>query len=91
MKILTVTNVARNFSAVMDNIEREQEDILLVRNQKVIARLTPEPPHQNALEILGDLYRTLDDKTADALMKAIRRVTKSKNNTLDELRNPWDS
>ena len=31
MKILTVTEVLRNFSAVMDGIESEQEEIVLTR------------------------------------------------------------
>ena len=48
MKMLTVTKVARNFSAVMDGVERNHEEIILVRNQKPIARLVPEPAEQNA-------------------------------------------
>ena len=91
MKTLTVTEVSRNFSAVMDGIESEQEEIVLVRNHRPVARLVPEPPAQNALEVLGDLYRTLDDETADALATAIRSGRKGKRGTLGELRNPWAS
>ena len=91
MKTLTVTEVARNFSAVMDEMERDQEEIVLVRNQKTIARLVPESASQNALEVLGDLYRTLDDKTADALVQAIGLAKKGKGKTLNELRNQWGS
>ena len=91
MKTLTVTEVSRNFSAVMDGIESEQEEIVLVRNHRAIARLVPEPPAQNALEVLGDLYRTLDDETADALAGAIRTGRKGKRGTLSELRDPWAS
>ena len=91
MKTLTVTEVARNFSAVMDGVESEQEEIVLMRNHKPIARLVPEPQAQNALEVLGDLYRTLDDETADALVKAIASGKKTKRGTLDELRSPWAS
>ena len=91
MKKLTVTEVARNFSAVMDRLEAEQEEIVLIRNQRAIARLTPEPPEQNALVVLGDLYRRLDDGTAEALAKAVKRTRKGKNVTLDALRNPWAS
>lgn len=91
MKILTVTEVARNFSAVLDGVEREQEEVVLVRNHRQIARLVPEPPARNALEVLGDLYRTLDDATASALTEAMGAVRKGKRGTLGELRNPWDS
>ena len=91
MKILTVTEVARNFSAVMDGVERNREEIILVRNHKTIARLVPESRAQNAIEVLGDLYRTLDDKTADALAAAVGRSRKGNGKNLEGLRNPWDS
>lgn len=91
MKRLTVTEVARNFSAVMDGVEADQEEIVLIRNNKPVARLVPEPPEQDALEVLGDLFRTLDDETADALAEAINTGKKSRRGTLNELRNPWAS
>jgi antitoxin (DNA-binding transcriptional repressor) of toxin-antitoxin stability system len=94
MKTLTVTEVARNFSAVMDKVESAQEEVVLVRNHKPIARLVPEPPAQNALEVLGDLYRTLDDGTADALAEAVsagRKTKRGARGTIGELRDPWAS
>lgn len=90
MKTLNVTEVARNFSSVMDRVESGQEEIVLIRNHKAIARLVPEPPAQNALEVFGDLYRKLDDATADALSKAIKGSKASGRGTLKELRNSWD-
>jgi len=91
MKKMTVTEIARNFSSVMDGVESEQEEIIVVRNDKPIARLVPEPPEMTALEVLGDLYRTLDDETADSLSDAIKRTRKGKGGTLGSLRNPWAS
>jgi antitoxin (DNA-binding transcriptional repressor) of toxin-antitoxin stability system len=91
MKTMTVTEVARNFSSVMDGVESEQEEIVLIRNHKPVARLVPEPPEMTALEVLGDLYRTLDDGTADALANAIKSTRKGKTGTLKSLRNPWAS
>ena len=89
MKTLSVTDVARNFSAVLDALERDQEEIVLVRNQRHIARLIPEAPHQDALNVFGDLYRTLDDATADALSAAIASQRKSRRGRVAELRDPW--
>ena len=91
MKALSVTDVARNFSAVLNEVARDQVEVVLVRNRRRIARLVPEPPEQDALEVLGDIYRTLDDKTANALGRAIHRARKGKAGTLSELRNPWAS
>ena len=89
MKTLSVTEVARNFSAVLDGVEREQEEVVLVRNRRQIARLIPEPPAQTALEVLGDLYRTLDEGTAHALTAALDGSKKRRRGSLDQLRDPW--
>ena len=90
MKTLTVTEVARNFSAVIDRVERDQQEIILVRHRRTIARLVPESRAQNALEVFGDLYRTLDDQTASALAAAVARA-RTRTDTLERVRNPWAS
>ena len=89
MKTLSVTDVARNFSAVLDAVERDQEEVVLVRNQRHVARLVPEAPRQDALSVFGDLYRTLDDRTAEALSAAIASNRKRRRGRVAELRNPW--
>ena len=89
MKTLSVTDVARNFSAVLDALERDQEEIVLVRNQRHVARLVPEAPRQDALSVFADLYRTLDDETAEALSAAIASDRKSRRGRVAELRDPW--
>jgi prevent-host-death family protein len=71
MKTLSVTEVARNFSVVVDAVERDQEEIVLVRNRRQVARLVPEAPRQDAMEVFGDLYRTLDEKAAKALSRGV--------------------
>lgn len=78
MKTLSATEVARNFSAVLDAVERDQEEVLLVRNRRHVARLVPEAARQDALSVFGDLYRTLDDATADALSSAMASHRKSR-------------
>ena len=63
---------------------------MLIRNRRQIARVIPAPPAWNALEVLGDLYRTLDEGTADALTAAIAKARKRKRGRLSELRDPWE-
>ena len=89
MKTRSVTQVARNFSAVLDALARDQEEIVLLRNQRPIARLVPEAPHQDALSVFGDLYRTVDDETAEALSAAIASSRKSRRGRVAELGGPW--
>jgi antitoxin (DNA-binding transcriptional repressor) of toxin-antitoxin stability system len=85
VKCLTATEVARNFSQVLDDVEESHEEVVIVRNRRMIARIIPEPEEQNALEVLGDLYRTLEDETADALFEAMTRAREGNPGTLDEL------
>jgi antitoxin (DNA-binding transcriptional repressor) of toxin-antitoxin stability system len=89
VKTLSATDVARNFSAVLDGIERDQEEIVLVRNRQAVARLVPEAPRHDALSVFGDLYRTLDDRTAEALSAAISTLRKRRRGRVSELRQPW--
>jgi antitoxin (DNA-binding transcriptional repressor) of toxin-antitoxin stability system len=89
VKTLSVTDVARNFSAVLDDLERDQEEVVLVRNQRQIARLVPEAPRLDALSVFGDLYRTLDDETAEALLATIALHRKGRRGRVSELRDPW--
>jgi len=89
VKTLSVTEVARNFREVLDAVEYEQEEIVLIRHRKQVARLVPEAASQNALEVFGDLYRTLDDRTAEALAAAIAAGRERRRGRLSELRNPW--
>lgn len=89
VKILSVTEVARNFSAVLDVVERNQEEIVLVRNARRIARLVPDASPQDAMQVFGDLYRTLDEQTAEKLSTAIDSRRKSRRGRVSELRDPW--
>ena len=59
MRTLSVTEVARNFRKVLDAVEHQREEIVLIRNRKQVARLVPEAPYQNALEVFGDPHQTV--------------------------------
>jgi len=78
VKTLSVTKAIRNFRKVIDSVEYRQEEIILMRNGKPVARLIPESPSQDALEVFGNLHRTLDKKTARALSTAISINQKSR-------------
>ena len=91
MKMLNVSDVARRFGQVLDEVEDKQEEIVLVRNRRQMARLVPEPPQQIALEVFGDLAGSLDEKTAAALAKAVRTSREGRAARLNGLRSPWAS
>lgn len=83
---LTVTEFSRNLSTIFDRIEYKHEEIVLLRHNHKIARLIPGSFSLNALEAMGDLYRTLPDDAGKTWLKdsSVPGVLE------DEMRDPWD-
>jgi hypothetical protein len=73
MRTLTVTGLARRLGSILESVEKTQEDVMVVRNRRRIARIIPEPRVQDALSVLKDLQGTLDEDTASALLAAMAR------------------
>lgn len=61
MKTVNATEVARNFSEVLDGVEHRRQTYVVTRAGKPIARITPVPS-TNGLEV----KRLLRDHASDA-------------------------
>jgi antitoxin (DNA-binding transcriptional repressor) of toxin-antitoxin stability system len=91
MKTLTVTELARNLSAILDRLAVEREEIVIERNQRQVARLLPGPGRLTALEALADIYRTLP-ADAGATWEADSRASGLAGQRLPQgMRDPWAS
>jgi len=86
MKTLTATEVSRHFSRVLDELERGEDEIVIVRGKHPIAKLVPGAPRMTALEALGDLYRTLDDAEGRAWLEDVAGADRALRR---EVRDPW--
>jgi len=84
---MTATEVVRGFSRLLDKLEHGGEEIVIVRNNHPIAKLTPGAPRMNAIEALGDLYGTLDDHEGTSWLKDIRKGDRM---IAAEARDPWE-
>ena len=62
MKMVNATEVARNFSEVLDGVEHRHQTYVVTRAGKPIARITPVPS-ANGLEV----KRLLRDQASDAI------------------------
>ena len=91
MRTLTVADAARDFRAVLSGVELSQKEVVLIRAKRKIARLVPEPPALNALEVFGDLAGSVDATTGETLAKAVGKARNGRRGTLGELRDPWAS
>ena len=91
MRTMTATELARNLRRVLDRLAIEGEEIIIERNREEVARLVPGPARQTALEVMGDLYRTLPEAAATT-WEADSRHGRWKGNRLDKgIRDPWRS
>jgi antitoxin (DNA-binding transcriptional repressor) of toxin-antitoxin stability system len=86
MKTMTATEVSRNFSRVLDSLERGDEEIVILRGRQPVARMVPGAPRMTALEALGDLHRTLDDAEGEAWLADLAGADRRRGR---EVRDPW--
>ena len=83
--------MAQNFTSVVDKLEKDGEEIVVVRNRRAVVRLIPESRGQNAMEMFGDLSGILSGAAGQALSDAVKKSRTRGKHTLRELRNPWAS
>lgn len=86
-KTVSATELARNLSQILDQVEFHGVELSVVRNNHPIARIIPGAPRQTALEAMSDLYRTLPDEAAKDWLKASRSFS----DKLNGIRDPWAS
>ena len=86
MHALSATEVARNFSRLLDSLENGGDEIVVMRNKNPVARLVGGAARMTAITALGDLYATLDDAEGAAWLTDIRKV---KRLVAAESRDPW--
>ncbi len=91
MKTITATELARNLRRVLDRVVANGEEIVIERNHEQIARLVGGPGHQNALEAMADLYRTLPEDVAATWEKDARATHWKGSKVARGVRDPWAS
>jgi hypothetical protein len=91
VKTITVDQAQRDFNAVIEHVERQQEEVALVRNRKRIARVVPESASQNAVEIFRDIAGVLSGEAGASLARSVQDVRQGDRGRLRTIKNPWAS
>jgi antitoxin (DNA-binding transcriptional repressor) of toxin-antitoxin stability system len=95
MKQMTVSETARKFHEVIEQVAANGKEFVVVRNTQPVARIVPEAAPQTAIEAMGNLYGILADEAGAAWLKTIedhkQKQRKARKGSLAELRNPWVS
>ena len=76
MPTMTATEIARNFSRVLDSLEHGEEEVGIVRNNRPVARLIPEARAMTAAEVFGDLCGILSPEEGRAWLEDIEKHRK---------------
>ncbi len=85
MQGITATLLARNTSAVLDQVVRERRPILIERGRTVIARICPEAGTMTAAQALANFNApALSAREARAWLKDSRLTAN------ESLRDPWE-
>ena len=69
MVIMTAKELARNLSRILDRLEQGGEEVAVVRNKRVVARLTPGAAGLTASEAFSDLEGILSDSEGAAWLE----------------------
>ncbi|OHE18810.1 MAG: prevent-host-death protein, partial [Syntrophobacterales bacterium GWC2_56_13] len=66
---ITATELARKFKQMMNLVEFQGEELVIVRNNRQVAKIIPGPAAMTALEAMSDLYRTLPEDAGATWIK----------------------
>jgi len=86
MITMTATEFARNLSRVLDRLAHGGEEVTVLRNKRVVARLTPGAPGMTAREAFSDLEGVLPSAEGAAWLEDCRDAEHA---LVEELRDPW--
>lgn len=87
MRVVTATDLARNFREMLNQVEFKHEELIIVRNNHEVARLIPGPATMSALAAMSDIYCTLAENAGKSWLADSRKTLTKRANRLC---NPWD-
>jgi len=86
IKRITATELARNLSAVLDQVRETGEEFVVERGRQSVAHVTPSPGIMSAEQALADLHESCDPAAAESREDDARRGDAALS---DELCDPW--
>lgn len=86
MKIMTDAEFASGVHRVLDEFEKSPEEVVIMRDDRPIARLVPGIPVMTAREAFGGLAGLLTDEEGEAWLRDMEGFDRPLS---EELRDPW--
>jgi PHD/YefM family antitoxin component YafN of YafNO toxin-antitoxin module len=82
---VTVSEFSKQVKTLLDLVELKGEEIVLLRDQQEVARITPKATHMTALEAMSDIYKILPKSAAEGWEAECRAEGR-----LNDVVNPWE-
>jgi len=86
MLTMTATELARNFSRVLDRMGHTSEVVTIIRNKRTVAKLIPGAPVVTAMEAFSDIVGAISEEEGEAWIEDCAKMDRA---LADELRDPW--
>jgi len=85
--VVTLDELSRSLRRILEDAERSGEEVVIVRDDRAVARLLPETPAMTAREFFGDLPGMLTAEEGEAWLSDARELDR----ILDQgIRDPWE-
>ena len=85
--VVTVDQLSKGLRRILADAERSGEEVVIVRDDRAVARLLPETPGMTAREFFGDLPGMLTADEGEAWLRDAGEIDQ----VLDQgIRDPWE-
>ena len=87
MITMSETELARNFSHVLDRMGHTSEVVTIIRNTREVARLVPGASVVTAMEAFSDIVGAISAEEGEAWIGDCAKMDRT---LVEELRDPWE-
>ena len=87
MTTVTAAELAKNLGDILDRVARGGDEVVIVRDNREIARLVPTVAGMTVEEAFAGLYGELSDEEGEAWLRHSRIPERGLD---EELRDPWE-
>lgn len=87
MTVITIEDLKRNFASILDDLEKRREEVLVMRGDRPLFRITPEARGMTVEEAFKDIYGILTEEEGEAWLKDAEGADRPLD---EEMEDPWE-
>ena len=87
MKVMMAADFTRDAARVLDQVEKDNEEVVIMRDETTVARLVPGGRSETLREVYHRLHGLLTDEEGEAWLRDMEGFDRPLD---EELRDPWE-